>query len=186
MYRVNYYQEEMKKDKTYDEAFCSSVDNGNNKWERYYFYLKEKYDLCYNVESITIDTEDIKKMKFECFSNGLLLKLYLKCANEQILDKYNQVTIVNNSMFTEELIYNIFKAEWLIDERLLKNNSDELERRKNYYKTIIEVSEARQDIKIQFRNKLFEYFIKTYDLIKNNVSENDTSVKVLKLDHVNK
>ena len=186
MYRVNYYQEKMEKDLTYDEAFYSAMDNDNSKWEKYYFYLKDKYDLCYNVESITIDIEDIKKMQFECFSNDILLKLYLRCANENILYKYDRITIPNNSLFTEELIYNIFKTEWLIDERLLDNNRDELNRRNNYFKALVEASEARQDIKIQFRNKLLKYFIETYDYIKNNNVKREGNTKVLKLDKVTK
>ena len=184
MYRVNYYKEEKKKDTTYDDAFYSSINNDNNKWEKYYFYLKEKYDLCYNVESITIDTEDIEKMQFECFSNDILLKLYLKCANESVFCKYDQVTILNNSLFSEELIYNIFKTEWLIDEQLIKNDNDELKRRENYFKAMVEASEYRQDIKIQFRNRMFKYFIETYDDIKNNQAKQKDNIKVLKLNKV--
>ena len=186
MYRVNYYSIEKEKDLTYDEAFYSSMDNGNSKWGKYYYYLKEKYDLCYNVHSITIDTEDIEKMQFECFSNDILLKLYLKCVSENILHKYDQIIIPNDSIFNEELIYNIFKTEWLIDERLLENNDDELKRRENYFKAIIEVSEKRQDIKIQFRNKLFKYFLEKYDYLKNNHDIKNVESKVLKLCKVTK
>ena len=181
MYRVDYYQEEKKKDSTYDDAFNSAINNGNSKWEKYYTVLKEKYDLCYNIESITIDTEDIKKMQFDCFSNDILLKLYLMCKSKNIIGKYDQLTIPNNSLFSEELIYNILKCDWLIDERLLENDRDELERRKNYFKAILEVSETRQDIKIQFRNKLYSYFIEMYEKIKNE-KELNHSDKVLRLD----
>lgn len=186
MYKVNYYSNEKEKDLTYDEAFYSSMDNDNSKWEKYYFYLKEKYDLCYNVFSITIDTEDIKKMQFECFSNDILLKLYLKCVNENLLYKYDQITIPNDSIFNEELIYNIFKTEWLIDERLLENNRDELKRRKNYFKAIIDASERREDIKIQFRNKLFKYFIDSYDYLSSHLDEKKDEIKVLKLSKATK
>ena len=186
MYKVNYYSKEVEKDSTYDEAFYSSMDNDNSKWEKYYFYLKEKYDLCYNVLSITIDTEDIEKMQFECFSNDILLKLYLKCAKENLLYKYDQITIPNDSIFNEELIYNIFKTEWLIDERLLKNNRDELNRRNNYFKAIVEASERREDIKIQFRNKLFKYFIESYSNIDSHLGKKDSETKVLKLNKTTK
>lgn len=179
MYRVNYYERE--KDLTYDDAYYSVLDNENHKWENYYTYLKEKYDLCYNVESITIDVEDIEKMQFECFSNGILLKLFLKCANENILRKYDQVTIMNDGIFNEELIYNIFKTEWLIDEELFKNDQDELKRRKNYFAALLDASEQRQDIKIQFRNKLLKYFLEKYDFLKDNYYDNDNKLKVLKL-----
>ena len=39
MYKVNYLQ--IEKDPTYDDAYYSSVNNGNTKWEKYYFYLKD-------------------------------------------------------------------------------------------------------------------------------------------------
>ena len=108
MYRVNYYQEERKKDSTYDDAYYSSLNNGNNKWANYYFYLKEKYDLCHNVDSVVIDISDIKIMKFYTFSNNVLLKLYSLCVKEGIFNEYDSVTIPNSNPFTEELIYNIF------------------------------------------------------------------------------
>ena len=159
MYRIEY--NDNIKDTTYDDAYYSSLNNNSTKWSNYYTYLKERNDLCYNVESVTIDVNDIEKMKFECFSNDILLKLYLKCKSDGILEKNEVVTILNNNPFNAEVIYNIFKTEWLIDERLLENDLEELKRRENYFKAMIEVSEAREDIKIQFRNKLYQYFIDT-------------------------
>ena len=182
MYKVEYYKDEKEKDATYDNAFFSSLNNENTKWSNYYSYLKEKYDLCYNVQSVIIDIEDIKNMKYDCFSNGILLELYLMCKNNQVFNNYNQVMIENNSMFNEELIFNIFKADWLINEELINQYDSDLKSRKNYFKAILEVSEDNRDIKVQFRNKLYEYFIETYDSL-NDVKENIYEEnKVLKLD----
>ena len=183
MYKIDYYQDGKEKDLTYDYAYYNSLDNENTKWGNIYTYLKEKYDLCYNVESITIDVSDIKNMKYDCFSNGLLLKLYLMCNKNSIFEKCDQVTILNNCIFTEELIYNILKTDWLINEDLIKEDSDELGRRKNYFKALIEASEDRQDIKVQFRNKLYSYFIETYDKLKDKDFTKDNVIKILKLDN---
>lgn len=167
MYRVE-YRDDIEKDSTYDNALYNCLNNNDQKWANYYAYLKEKNDLCYNVCSITIDIEDIKNMKYESFSNGLLLSLYLRCKKDNLLEKADQVTIINNCPFSEELIYNIFKTDWLIDERLIGVYNSDLPRRKNYFEAMIEASEDRQDVQIQFRNKLFAYFLKTYEKIKNN------------------
>lgn len=182
MYKVEYCKEDVLKDTTYDNAFYSSLNNENNKWSNYYAYLKDKYDLCYNVESVTIDVDDIKNMKYDCFSNGLLLELYLMCKNNQVFGKYNQIIIENNSKFNEELIFNIFKTDWLINEDLINQYDSDLKNRRNYFLAMIEASEDNQDIKIQFRNKLYEYFIKTYDNLNNDKSIVYEEKKVLKLE----
>ena len=183
MYKIEYYKDEKEKDVTYDDALYSSLNNGSVKWENYYAYLQEKYDLCYNVQSVTIDIEDIKEMKFDCFSNGILYKLYLMCKTNQAFDQYKKVVIPNNSIFMEELIYNIFKAEWLINEEIVdSNNYDELLRKRRYFEAMIDASDDVRDTKIQFRNKLFEYFIKTYDNLKENKENSYDTDKILKLE----
>ena len=179
MYKIE-FRTGIVKDKTYDDAYYSTLNNDDNKWKNYYSLIKEKYDLCYNVLSVTIDTWDIREMQFACFSNNILLKLYLKCKREGVFEKYDKVSILNDNIYNEELIYNILKAEWLIDERLISNNPYELALRKNYFQAMIEASESVQNIKIQFRNKLFSYFLETYDFIQHNNNFIDDS-KVLKL-----
>ena len=121
-------------------------------------------------------------MKYDCFSNGVLLKLYLMCKKNHVLEKYEQVTIPNNSIFAEELIYNILKSDWLINEDVLNKNNDHLKRIENYFKAIIEVSEDNQDIKIQFRNKLYSYFLETFNKTKHSDGEIVSADKVLKLE----
>ena len=162
MFKVKYYEEERKRDNTYDEAYVEACNNNNTKWMNYYAYLQEKYDLCYNIESITIDTADIDKMKFDVFSNGVLKKLYDECKSHHIIHKEKEFTIHNNGMLAEEIIYNILKAEWLIDERLVDPYNPELKQRENYFRALLSVSEDSQDIKVQFRNKLIEHFIRSY------------------------
>ena len=70
--------------------------------------------------------------------------------------------IHNKGMLAEEIIYNILKAEWLIDERLVDPYNPELKQRENYFRALLSVSEDSQDIKVQFRNKLIEHFIRSY------------------------
>lgn len=181
MYKVNYYQEEKEKDPTYDYAFYNCLNNENKKWDNYYTCLKEKNDLCYNVESIIIDTLDIENMKYDCFSNGILLKLYLICQKHHILKKYEQVAIFNNSVFNEEIIYNIFKTDWLINKELINNDKDELLRRKNYFEAVTQFSEDVRDIKVQFRNKLYCYFLTTFERIREGDNRTVSNDKVLKL-----
>ena len=180
MYRIEYCDKE--KDSTYDDAYFTTMDNGNTKWNNYYSYLQEKYDLCFNIKSITIDVEDIKNMKYDCFSNGILLKFYLMCKSKHVFAKYDQVSIPNNSIFTEELIYNILKSDWIINEELVDSDDDELKRRETYFKALIEVSEDNRDIKIQFRNKLYEYFVRKYEYIKNHGLNPCSDDKILKLE----
>ena len=184
MYKVE-YDDEKEKDLTYGNAYYTSLNNYDNKWGNYYAILKEKYDMCYNIKSISIDTKDICKMKFECFSNGILLSLYLKSKKDNLIEKYDRITIPNNSIFNEELIFNILKTEWLIDEDLMEEDMDNLKRRENYFKAMVEVSEDNQDIKIQFRNKLFNYFIETYESIKEMTKEERVKEKVLKNEMLN-
>ena len=43
MFKVNYYEEERKRDNTYDEAYVEACNNNNTKWMNYYAYLQEKY-----------------------------------------------------------------------------------------------------------------------------------------------
>ena len=184
MYRINYCEKE--KDTTYDEAYFTTMNNNNQKWSNYYAYLQEKYDLCYNIESITIDVSDIKCMKYDCYSNGILHKLYLICKNKHALEKYEQITITNDSIFAEELIYNILKTDWLINEELVDTYDDELKRRIIYFKAMIESSDDSKDIKVQFRNKLFAHFIKEYNRLKDNKEHNYEEKKVLILEHKHK
>lgn len=182
MYKLNYYQEEICKDSTYDNAYYNCLNNEDKKWDNYYAYLKDKYDLCYNVESITIDIDDIKNMKYDCFSNGVLLSLYLMCKKNHVFEKYLQVTIPNNSIYSQELIYNILRSDWLINEESLNKNDDNLKRIENYFKAMIIASEDRQDIKIQFRNKLYSYFLETLKRIETGESIIVQNDKVLKLE----
>ena len=186
MYKIDYYKEEREKDSTYDEAYYNSLNNGNNKWGNIYTILKEKYDLCYNIESITIDVDDVEKMRYDCFSNGVLLRLYLLCKKNHFLSTNECITIPNNSIYSEELIYNILKSDWLINEDLVNTNGEELQKKKNYFEAIIEVSEDCQDIKIQFRNKLYSYFLETYEKILKEEYQRYESGKVLKLDMTTK
>ena len=176
MFKVNYYEEEKVKDLIYDEAYIKACENNNTHWMNYYGYLKDKYDLTYNVESVTIDMVDIEKMKFDIYSNGILKKLFDECKKDHSLFKEHNFTIVNDNKLAEEIIYNIMKAEWLIDERLVDPYNPELPGRENYFKALLSVSEDSTDIKTQFRNKLLEHFIRSYHKAKR---EREEKVKVL-------
>ena len=176
MFKVNYSMEPVEYDHTYEEAYIKACDNNNTHWMNYYGYLKDKYDLTYNVESVTIDMVDIEKMKFDIYSNGILKKLFDECKKDHSLFKEHNFTIVNDNKLAEEIIYNIMKAEWLIDERLVDPYNPELPGRENYFKALLSVSEDSQDIKIQFRNKLLEHFIRSYHKAKR---EREEKVKVL-------
>jgi len=164
MFKVNYYEKEIERDSTYDDAYATACTNNDTKWINYYAYLQEKYDMCYNVESLTIDTADIERMRFDVFSNGILMKLYQECKGKHIIETEEQYTIVNDSKLAEEIIYNIMKAQWLIDERLVDPYNPELKQRENYFKALLSVSDDTQDVKTQFRNKLLEHFLKSYTI----------------------
>ncbi len=178
MFKVN-YDEEIKKDTTIDDAYFNACNNNNQKWINYYSHLKDKYDTCYNVKSITIDSTDVEKMKFDAYSNGVLLKLYLECKVKHLFEIEDEITIINDTPLMEEIIYNIIKADWLIDERLLDPYNDDLNRRENYFKALLSVSEDAKDLKIQFRNKLYEYFIYCFEKYKEEKS-NETFKHLIK------
>ena len=176
MFKVNYYEEEKEKDTIYDEAYITACQNNNTHWINYYGYLREKYNLTYNVESVTIDMIDIEKMKFDIYSNGILKKLYDECKKNHTLFKEQEFTIMNDGKLAEEIIYNIMKAQWLIDERLVDPYNPELPGRENYFKALLSVSDDSTDIKTQFRNKLLEHFLRSYHKAKR---EREEKTKVL-------
>ncbi len=178
MYTIEYYKIKKEKPTIKEPKYSSNSKRINYMKRRRYLYQKDLIDKCWNIKSLTIDIEDIKRIIYD----RKLEKLYSLYERVQIAkfdDNINSITILNNNSLNRMFIYEIINCEWMVNQEEMLDSLNTLKISRQLYNLRQEYEATnnpniKKDIEI-----LIDYYIKT--IINKNKSEQELGVKTLKL-----
>lgn len=116
MYTIEYYKTKREKPIIKEPEY--SYDNRlmNIMMYKRYLHQKDLNDKCWNIKSLTIDLEDIKKIiKDRNLRSNHLISLYSRVMSSRFDDSINSITILNNNITNKIYIYEIINCKWMIN-----------------------------------------------------------------------
>ena len=111
MYSIEYYKTKRKKPEWYTEEAKEENYSCRND---YLIHVKEQQlrNACWDIKSLTIDSEDLFILNDTIYTTSCIDSLCYWLEKNNV----KKVTIVNNDLYNEEIIYDIISAKWLINK----------------------------------------------------------------------
>lgn len=181
MYSIEYFKTKHKKPEL-NELECNSNSKMYNfRMRRRYLHQKDLIDKCWNIKSITIDLDDIKKVIFDDNCRNLLF-LYARI-NSIDTSNVSAITILNNNLSNKLCIYEILNCDWMINRNECGQNYDDtiIEKVKELHRLIDNYENSKDQhskVKLMNRIKLFMHYINSINSL---TTENTNNAKLLRL-----
>lgn len=166
---IEYYKTKHDKPELKEPEYKIGGRMYNCKMRRRYLLQKDIIDKCWNIESITIDLDDIKHVIYDDTCHHLT-SLYARLSKINT-SNVSTITILNNSLSSRLCIYEILNCEWMINKNESGKNYDDviIEKVKILY-NLIDCYENGQNnySKIELTNKikLFKYYVASINSLK--------------------
>ena len=180
MYSIEYYKTKKGK-KEIKEPECSSDNKRLNRIERRrYLYQRDLVDKCWNIKSLTIDLEDIKNIIYDRKLTKLF-GLYSKVERANFDDSIDSITILNNNIVNQMLIYEIVNCEWMVNANEDINNLDIIKKVRQLLTIMAKDNkETEQRMKKRYEDEI--HLIKYYlDTIANKLNNKKNKISTIKL-----
>ena len=176
MYTIEYYKTKKEKPTIKEPEYSSN----NKMMRRKYLHQKDLIDKCWNIKSLTIDTEDINHI-IQDKRLQRLFSLYARVKRANFNESIDSIIILNNNSINLSYIYEIINCEWMVNANEELNNLDVLKIVRRLLKLTEQYEKAtEQKTKRTIKDEieLIKYYM---DTIINKNNNNKTDTKTLKL-----
>ena len=146
---------------------------------------KTMHSACYKIKSLTIDVEDLFLFD-ETTSTISCLSVLASWAKSN--PDVKQICIVNNNFYTEEIIYDIIRADWLVNKDNINISEEQLidiiKQLNNLVNKIDDINDddKKSKSKLQLKNKIKQlryYFYELERIEHNDLEQSKGRVKRL-------
>ena len=126
-------------------------------WDR-----KEVTDICWNIKSLTIDKEDIEHIIYDVklVNDSHLLPLVARVRRASSYSDITSITILNNNIVNQLLIYEIINCEWMINRDKI-NELDGLKVARNLCKYVMRYEHTNDALLKAKAKSLLDHYMNT-------------------------